>query len=280
LTIALYIDIHNGIMNLAFNLKIFQYRNIFKLFFFIGFFWFFANPIPISHADEIHAAVATNFHNPLKALVKEFEKISKHKVIIISGSTGKLYAQIINGAPFDIFLSADELRPQLLIQAGMAISGTRYSYALGKITLWSPSQNIISESLKSIFLVNKFSHIAIANPITAPYGRAALQTLKKLGLFNKLKPLIVQGENIGQAFHFVFSNNAELGFVALSQVLDPKNKLKGNRVDIPSEYYDPIKQDIVILKRGESNKGAMDLWHFLKSHQAQEVIKRYGYELS
>jgi len=255
-------------------------RKIFNIFFTIGFLWFFANPISISHANEIYAAVATNFHNPFKTIVKEFEKKSGHRVIIIPGSTGKLYAQIINGAPFDIFLSADELRPQLLIQSGIAISGTRYSYALGKITLWSPKPNIISDSLKSIFLVKNFSHIAIANPITAPYGRAALQTLKKLDLLKKLKPLIVHGENIGQAFHFVFSNNAELGFVALSQVLDPKNNLKGYRIDIPSEYYDPIKQDIVVLTRAKNNKGAMDLWNFLKSHQTKEIIKKYGYELS
>jgi molybdate transport system substrate-binding protein len=280
LTIPLYIDIYNGMANLASYLKEFLHKKIFNLFFYIGFILFFVTPIPISHADEIYAAVATNFHNPLKALVKEFEKRSEHKVIIISGSTGKLYAQIVHGAPFDIFLSADEIRPQLLIKEGRAISGTQYSYALGKITLWSPSLNIISDSLKSTFLTNKFSHIAIANPITAPYGMAALQTIKKIGLLNKLKPLIVYGENIGQVFHFVFSKNAELGFVALSQILDPKNKLKGHRIDIPSKYYDPIKQDIVVLRRGKNNKGAMDLWHFLKSRQAQEIIKQYGYELS
>ena len=255
-------------------------KKIFSILFVIKFLWVFSNPIAVSHANEIYAAVATNFHNPFKSIAKEFEKISGHKVVIISGSTGKLYAQIINGAPFDIFLSADELRPQLLIQSGIAISETQYSYAIGKITLWSPKLNILSGNLKSIFLVKKFSHIAMANPTTAPYGRAALQTLKKLGLLNKLKPLIVQGENIGQAFHFVFSNNAELGFVALSQVLDPNNNLKGNRIDIPSEYYDPIKQDIVVLTRAKNNKGAMDLWNFLKSGPAKEVIKKYGYELS
>ena len=251
-------------------------------FYIVLFFWNFINPVsyPKAWADEIQAAVATNFHNPFKAVVKQFEKKTAHKVIIIAGSTGKLYAQIVNGAPFDIFLSADSLRPKLLIQKGRAISGSQYSYAFGKITLWSPRSNVISESLISTLLKNKFSHIAIANPNTAPYGKAALQTLEKVGQWDRLKPLVVQGENIGQTFQFVFSENAELGFVALSQVLDPKNNQKGKRVEIPSEYYDPIKQDIVILTRGKNNTGAMALWEFLRGEHAKRIIKKYGYESS
>ena len=252
------------------------------IFYIILFLWNFINPVssPIAWADEIQAAVATNFHNPFKAVVKQFEKKTGHKVIIITGSTGKLYAQIVNGAPFDIFLSADSLRPKLLMQEGRAVSGTQYSYAFGKITLWSPSPNLISENVKSTLLKNKFSHIAIANPITAPYGKAALQTLEKIGQWDRLKPLVVQGENIGQTFQFVFSENAELGFVALSQVLDPKNNQKGKRVEISSDHYDPIRQDIVVLTRGKDNTGAMSLWRFLKSDQAKRIIKKYGYELS
>ena len=252
------------------------------IFYIILFLWNFINPVsyPIAWADEIQAAVATNFHNPFKAVVKQFEKKTGHKVIIIAGSTGKLYAQIVNGAPFDIFLSADSLRPKLLMQEGRAVSGTQYSYAFGKITLWSPVPNLISESVKSTLLKNKFSHIAIANPTTSPYGKAALQTLEKIGQWDRLKPLVVQGENISQTFQFVFSENAELGFVALSQVLDPKNNQKGKRVEIPSDYYDPIRQDIVILTRGKNNTGAMSLWRFLKSDQAKRIIKKYGYELS
>ena len=127
-------------------------------------------------------------------------------------------------------------------------------------------------------LKNKFSHIAIANPTTSPYGKAALQTLEKIGQWERLKPLVVQGENIGQTFQFVFSENAELGFVALSQVLDPKNNQKGKRVEISSDHYDPIRQDIVVLTRGKDNAGAMSLWRFLKSDQAKGIIKKYGYE--
>jgi len=257
-------------------------RKFNPLFYIILFLWNFINPVsyPIAWADEIQAAVATNFYSPFKAVVKQFEKKTSHKVIIIAGSTGKLYAQIVNGAPFDIFLSADSHRPKLLMQEGRAVSGTQYSYAFGKITLWSPIPNLISESIKSTLLKNKFSHIAIANPITAPYGKAALQTLEKIDQWDRLKPHVVQGENIGQTFQFVFSENAELGFVALSQVLDPKNNKKGKRVEIPSDYYDPIKQDIVILTRGKNNNGAMSLWQFLKGDQAKRIIKKYGYELS
>ena len=157
----------------------------------ILFLWCFVNSA-IVQAEEIQAAVATNFINPFKLIVKPFERKTGHKVITISGSTGKLYAQIVNGAPFDIFLSADSLRPYLLIKKGYAALGTQYSYALGKITLWSPNTNIISNSVESTLLKKRFAHIAIANPVTAPYGKAALQILKKLGQWDKLKPFIVQ----------------------------------------------------------------------------------------
>ena len=250
-----------------------------NLFFYIIFLWVLIGLPSLTQAEEIQVAVATNFINPFKLLIKQFEKKTGHKVIIISGSTGKLYAQIVNGAPFDIFLSADDLRPKLLINKGYAILGTQYSYALGKITLWSPNANIISKNVALTLIKKKFSHIAIANPVTAPYGKAALQTLKNLDQWDKLKPFIVQGENIGQAFQFVFSNNAELGFVALSQVLDPKNNQKGKRVDIPSRYYDPIKQDIVILTKGGNSVGSLELWNFLKSDKAKTIIKKRGYEL-
>ena len=244
-------------------------------------FWHFISMevFSVAQANEIQAAVATNFYNPFKEIVIQFEKITGHKVLIISGSTGKLYAQIMNGAPFDLFLAADSLRPQLLEQKGKIISGTRFGYALGKITLWSPDPNEISESVKSTLLRKNFTHIAMANPLTAPYGKAALQTLQKLGLWDQLRPLVVQGENIGQTFQFIFSKNAELGFVAISQVLDPKNSKKGKQANVPDEYYDPLKQDVVILKKGKINHGARNLWQFLSSDLAKRIIKTYGYGL-
>jgi len=234
---------------------------------------------PEAHAAEIQVAVASNFHNPLKEIIENFEKTTEHKALIISGSTGKLYAQILNGAPFHIFLAADSIRPQLLEKNGGAIYGTRISYALGKISLWSPNSDAISGTVKSTLLRKKFSHIAMANPITAPYGKAALQTLKKLGLWNIIQSNVVQGENINQAFQFVFTNNAQLGFVSLAQILDPKIIHKGKRIDVPDEYYDPIKQDAVILANGKSNDGAISFWNFLQSDISKKIIKNYGYGL-
>jgi molybdate transport system substrate-binding protein len=230
-------------------------------------------------AGEIQAAVASNFYSPFKKIVRQFEKETGHKVQIISGSTGKLFAQIMNGAPFEVFLAADQRRPELLEKNGNAISGTRYTYALGKITLWSTNSSAISEDGESTLRTKNFSHIAIANPKTAPYGKAALQTMQKLGLWNEIRPLIVQGENIGQTFQFVASQNAELGFVALSQILDPKNKFEGKRWDVPETFYDPLKQDIVILKKGKSNPDAKVLWEYLQSNAAKLIIKKYGYGL-
>ena len=256
-----------------------RFRKFNLFFYFILFLWSFINSSLIAQAEEIQVAVATNFINPFKSVVKKFERKTGHKVIVISGSTGKLYAQITNGAPFDIFLSADSLRPKLLIKQGYAVLGTQYTYALGIITLWSSNTNIISNSVESTLLKKTFSHIAIANPVTAPYGKAALQILINLDQWDTLKPIIVQGENIGQAFQFVFSNNAELGFVALSQVLDPKNIHTGKRVDIPSDYYDPIKQDVVVLSKAGNSVGSMELWNFLKSDEARKIIKKSGYQL-
>jgi len=267
------------IYNFFYMTKKIRFRKFNLFFYFILFLWSFINSSLIAQAEEIQVAVATNFINPFKSVVKKFERKTGHKVIVISGSTGKLYAQITNGAPFDIFLSADSRRPELLIKQGYAVLGTQYTYALGKITLWSSNTNIISNSVESTLLKKKFSHIAIANPVTAPYGKAALQILKNLDQWENLKPFIVQGENIGQAFQFVFSNNAELGFVALSQVLDPKNIHTGIRVDIPSHYYDPIKQDVVVLTKAGNSVGSMELWNFLKSDEAKKIIKKRGYEL-
>ena len=245
------------------------------------FFWYFANPsaFPEARANDVLVAVASNFHNPFREIAEQFERMTRHKVQIVSGSTGKLYAQIINGAPFELFIAGDTKRPRLLRQNLKAVSSTQFTYAIGKITLWSPNLDVISEDGKLILYKKKFKHIAMANPITAPYGKAALQALKKLGLLKKLQPLIVQGENINQVFQFIFSQNAELGIVSLSQVLDPKNNKKGSRWDIPSELYDPLEQDAVILDKGKDNPGTIALWNFLRSEFSKRVIKKYGYGL-
>jgi molybdate transport system substrate-binding protein len=230
-------------------------------------------------ANEIQAAVASNFYNPFRAISQQFEKETGHKVQIISGSTGKLYAQIINGAPFELFLSADSRRTKLLEKENYAVSKSRFTYALGKITLWSLKKDLIANDGKSTLKKRNFEHIAMANHKTAPYGKAAMQTLQKLNLWDILRPLVVQGENISQTFQFVASQNAELGFVALSQVLDPKNNFKGKRWDVPETLYEPIEQDAIILKKGENNPGVKDLWQYLKSEQAKLILKKYGYDL-
>ncbi len=235
--------------------------------------------LSLAWAGEINAAVASNFYNPFREVAKQFEKETGHKVRIISGSTGKLYAQIVHGAPFELFLAADSKRPTLLEKKGNAVAKSRFTYALGKIALWSPNPNWISKDGTSTLRTSAFGYLAMANPKTAPYGKAALQTLQKLSLWEKVRPRVVQGENIGQTFQFVASQNAELGFVALSQILDPKNKIKGKKWDVPVSFYDPLKQDVVILEKGKNNPGAKALWEFLKSDQAKLIIKKYGYGL-
>ncbi len=242
---------------------------------------FISVPIFSSKAwsNEIHVAVASNFYNPLREIATQFEKETNHQIKVIAGSTGKLYAQIMHGAPFDIFLAADQKRPMMLEKNGNAISGTRFTYAVGKITLWSVFPNAISKNGKSTLRANNFSHIAIANPRTAPYGKAAIQTMQNLGLWKKIQPKVVQGENIGQTFQFVASQNAKLGFVALSQILDPKNKFKGEKWDVPEKLYDPINQDAVILKKGGNNSAVKTLSKYLKSKKAKLIIQKYGYGL-
>ena len=230
-------------------------------------------------ANNINVAVASNFVNPFREIATQFEKETNNSVKIISGSTGKLYAQIINGAPFEFFLAADQKCPLMLEKNGYAIVGTRFTYALGKISLWSMDSKAIPKNGEAMLRGKNFNHIAIANPKTAPYGKAALQTMQKLGVWTGIQDLIVQGENINQTFQFIASQNAELGFVALSQILDPKNQLKGKRWDVPINFYDPIKQDSVILKLGNKNTAVKILSKFLKSKKVTNIIQKYGYEL-
>ncbi|MFQ5449500.1 MAG: molybdate ABC transporter substrate-binding protein [Nitrospinaceae bacterium] len=228
---------------------------------------------------EVRAAVAANFFNPLKAIAVAFEKQTRHRVDIISGSTGKLYAQVTHGAPFDLLLAADSRRPRLLVKKGFAVPGSRFTYAVGRLTLWSPDPGRIAGKGPSVLRENHFNHLAMANPKTAPYGKAALQTLRKLGIWEQVGRRVVRGENIGQAFQFVASGNAELGFVALSQVLDPKHKEKGSRWDVPPSFHDPIVQDMVLLKPGRSNPAARAFAKFIRGSIAREIITGYGYSL-
>jgi molybdate transport system substrate-binding protein len=230
-------------------------------------------------AGEVMVAVASNFLKPFKLLVPVFQKQSGHTVRIVSGSTGKLYAQILHGAPFDVFLAADRERPRLLERNGQAVPKTRFTYAQGKIVLWSADPRRIAADGQSILHRRNFKHLALANPKTAPYGKAAHTTLERLNLWESVSSSLVRGENISQTFQFVATGNAEVGFVALSQVMDPLMKIKGSQWIVPEHLYEAIDQDAVLLMQGQSQPAARALLEFLKSDTARKRIQSYGYGL-
>ena len=229
-------------------------------------------------AEQVLVAVAANFVPPFREVAMEFEKATGHTVQVAAGSSGNFYSQIKNGAPFDVFFSADNERPKLLENEGLGIKGSRFTYAIGRLVLWSPDPNMVKgeDTLRS----EKFKHLAMANPKTAPYGVAAMQTMQKLGIWDSVQPRIVLGENIGQTMGFIESGNAELGFLALSQVMDPKIKGMGGRWDVPVNLHEPIQQDVLLLAKGKDNPAAKALMEFMREAQATAIIKRYGYELN
>ena len=230
------------------------------------------------HAAEVQVAVAANFAGPMKALAADFEKATGHKAVLASGATGKFYAQIQSGAPFDVFLAADDETPAKLDREGATVPGSRFTYATGKLVLWSAKPDLVDakgEVLKS----GQFAHIALAAPKLAPYGGAAVETMTRLGVLARLEPKFVQGESIGQTFGFVSSGNAELGFVALSQVWDNGKLRSGSAWIVPAELHSPIRQDAVLLNRGKGNAAAVALIAFLKSDAARAVIRSFGYEI-
>ncbi len=199
----------------------------------------------MASAGEVHVAVAANFRAALSEIVKTFERTTGHTALVSSGSSGKFYAQIKHGAPFDVFLSADVTRPQLIEEEQLAVPGSRFTYAVGRLTLWSTDSNMLKTDGPTVLSKVHFDHLAIANPKTAPYGTAAQQTLQALGVWNHVKDRLVQGENIGQTFHFVFSHNAQLGLVARSQVVDPIINGTGSRWDVPEDLHEPLRQQAV-----------------------------------
>jgi molybdate transport system substrate-binding protein len=230
-------------------------------------------------AEEVRVAVASNFLSTMKILASNFERNTSHQIIVISGSSGKLYAQIHHGAPFDVFFSADQHRPALLEQEGVAIKGSRFPYAVGRLTLWSPETQMIGKDARTTLAQAAFSHLAIANPKTAPYGRAAKQTLKTLGVWNQTRDRLVQGENIAQTFQFVSSRNAELGFVALTQVLSLTSSNQGSRWDVPPTLHDPLIQEAVLLTRGERTASAKAFLEYVQTPPALTMIQQQGYGL-
>lgn len=230
------------------------------------------------HAAEVQVAVAANFTAPMQKIAADFEKDTGHKAALSFGSTGKLYAQIRNGAPFAVFLAADDKTPAKLEQEGLAVSGSRFTYAIGQLALWSAKPGYVDDK-GEVLKTGTFQHLAIANPKLAPYGAAAVETLTKLGLLGSVEPRFVQGENIAQAYQFASTGNAELGFVALSQVY-ADGKLKGGSAWIvPASLHSPIRQDAEVLSQGKDNPAAAALVKYLKSDKARAVIKSYGYDL-
>lgn len=229
-------------------------------------------------ADEVHVAVAANFTAPIKQIAADFEKDTGHKAVVSTGATGAFYAQIKNGAPFEVFLSADDETPAKLETEGMAVAGSRFTYAIGKLVLWSAKPSFVDEK-GEILKKGNFAKISLANPKTAPYGAAGVDTMKKLGVFDGLQGKIVQGENISQAYQFTATGNAELGFVALSQVWKDGKLTSGSGWLVPADFYSPIRQDAVILANGKGKAAAEALVKYLKSDKAKAVIKSYGYEI-
>ncbi|MBS0156084.1 MAG: molybdate ABC transporter substrate-binding protein [Nitrospira sp.] len=228
-------------------------------------------------AEQVLVAVAANFIPPFREIALEFEKSTGHQLQVAGGSSGNFYSQIKNGAPFDVFFSADMERPKLLEDEGLGVKDSRFTYAIGRLVLWSPNENLIKgeETLRS----KQYKRLAIANPKTAPYGVAAMQAMQKLELWEGLQPHIVMGESLGQTMGFIESGNAQLGFVALSQVLDPKIKGKGSRWDVPANLHEPINQDVILLAKAKDNQAAKALMEFIGGPQAKKIIERYGYEL-
>ena len=228
-----------------------------------------------AQASEVTAAVAANFTAPAKEIAAAYEKATGYAVDLSFGSTGQLYTQITQGAPFDLFLSADVARIEKALKEGWGVEGTQFTYAVGTLVLWSADPKLV-DSDGAVLKSGSFAHLAIADPKTAPYGAAAVEVLTARGVLSDLKSKLVTGQNISQTFQFVTSGNAELGFVALSQVI---NDTTGSRWLVPNDLYTPILQDAVLLKQGEQNTFAQGFLSYLKGPEAVGIIKRYGYAL-
>ena len=230
-----------------------------------------------AQAAEIKVAVASNFANTLKEIAVEFQRDTGHQLAITPGATGKFYAQISHGAPFDVFLSADDETPRKLAQEGKAIAASQFTYAIGRLALWSPSPELVDKNA-DILKTDKFKYIAIANAKVAPYGQAAVQTMQKLGVLSKIEPRVVQGESIAQTFQFVSTGNAQLGFVALSQIFE-NGKIKiGSAWIVPEEMHEQLKQDAVVLQSCKNTSACQALMDYLKSEKIKKMMSSYGYK--
>lgn len=229
-----------------------------------------------SFADEVQVAVAANFAGPMQKIAALFEQSSGHKLLLSSGATGKFYAQIKNGAPFEVLLAADDETPAKLEKEGLATN--RFTYAIGKLVLWSNKTNYVDDK-GEILTKGNFAHLAIANPKLAPYGLAASETLKALGVFDLLAPKFVTGENIAQTHQFIATGNAELGFIAMSQAFEADKLKNGSAWIVPPRLYPAIRQDAVLLNKGKGKPAAEALLKFLQSAPAKAIINASGYTI-
>jgi molybdate transport system substrate-binding protein len=227
---------------------------------------------PAAQAAQTNVAVAANFTDAANEIAEAFKEKTGHEAILSFGSTGQLYTQITQAAPFEVFLAADDARPALAIEEGFAVPGSQFTYAIGTLVLWSQDPGLVQgeQTLKN----GDFTKIAIANPEAAPYGAAAVQAMQSLGVYDQLEPKIVQGNNISQTFQFVETGNAELGFIALAQVARSD---EGSRWVVPEDLHDPIRQDAVLLETGEDSEAARAFVEFLNGPEAVAIIEKFGY---
>jgi molybdate transport system substrate-binding protein len=226
-------------------------------------------------AAQVKVAVAANFTEPAKEIAARFKARTGHDASLIFGASGQFYTQVANGAPFEVFLSADAERPQKAEADGLAVAGSRFTYAVGRLVLFSKTPGLV-DARGAVLKSGRFHKIAIADPKSAPYGLAAVETMKRLGVYDALAPKLVQGTSITQAYQFVDTGAAELGFVALSQAAAVKG---GSRWVVPAGDHTPIDQQAVLLKTGAANPAAIAFLAFLKGNEARAIIRKYGYEV-
>jgi molybdate transport system substrate-binding protein len=232
---------------------------------------------PALHAAEVRVAVAANFAAAMQQIAAAFEQDTGHQAVLAPGSTGRFYAQVKNGAPFDVLLAADDETPARLEKEGFALAGTRFTYAIGRLVLWSASAGVV-DGRGEVLRSGSFTRLAIADPKLAPYGAAAVQAMERLGVAARLRTRLVQGESIAQAHQFVATGNAQLGFVALSQVTSAERLTGGSAWLVPRELHDPIRQDAVLLNRARGNAAASALAQYLRGERALAILRAHGYE--
>lgn len=231
-----------------------------------------------TQAAQVLVAVAANFATPMQRIALAFEQETGHKAVLSFGSTGSFYAQIRNGAPFQVLLAADDETPIKIEDAGLGVSGSRFTYAIGRLVLWSPQRGLVDEQ-GGILRTGRVTRIAIANPKLSPYGAAAIETLRAMGILQDVSPRFVQGENIAQAFQFVASQNATMGFVALSQVITDGAIPRGSAWVVPAHLHAPIRQDAILLAKGADHAAARALMGYLRGDRTRALIKTLGYGL-